>query len=159
MKTLRLLFLLIVAMIYTSCGTHQAESYYDYKSKVIGSELDGSYTIRAWGRARNAADAYVQAQKQAVYDIVFNGVDAASSSQSNLKPLLLEVNAKTKYSEYFDRFFRDGGEYTKYCSMKEKRVYTTKYSRTNSQTLSQTTVCVFRSKLKAKLIEDKILKQ
>ena len=159
MKAIRFFFLLAVTIIYVGCGPHQSEAYYDYKSKVIGSELDGSYTLRSWGRARNEADAYVKAKKQAVYDVVFNGADAASSGQSNLRPLLLEVNAKTKYTEYFDKFFRDGGEYLQYCSPKEKRDFSTKYYRTNSQALCQTTVCVFRSKLKAKLIEDNILKQ
>lgn len=158
-KVIRILILIAIVAIYSGCGTKKSEAYYDYKTKVIGSELDGSYTLRAWGRARNEVDAYAQAQKQAVYDVVFNGVDAASSSQSNLRPLLLEVNAKTKYSEYFDRFFRDGGEYTKYCSAKEKQSSTTKYYRTDSQALCQTTVCVFRSKLKDKLIKDNILKQ
>ena len=159
MKKIGVFLVTILFACLFGCGPTKSESYYDYKTKCIGSELDGSYTLRSWGRARNEADAYVQAKKQAVYDVVFNGADAASSGQSNLRPLLLEVNAKTKYTEYFDKFFRDGGEYLQYCSPKEKRDFSTKYYRTNSQALCQTTVCVFRSKLKAKLIEDNILKQ
>lgn len=158
MKRISVFFATILFVCLCGCGPTKSESYYDYKTKCIGSELDGSYTLRVWGRARNEADAYQQARKQAVYDVIFSYIDAASSGQSNLIPLLLEVNAEKKYSTYFDRFFRDGGEYLKYSSMKEKRDFSTKYYRTNSQALCQTTVCVFRAKLKEKLIEDKILK-
>lgn len=147
----------------TSCGTQKTQAYYDYDSKVIGTELDGSYTIRAWGRARNAMDAYTQARKTAVYDVIFNQIQFATgtapSSSGVLRPLLMEVNAKTKYEDYFNAFFTRDGEFEKYCSMKEKRLFSTKYQKTDAQTQAQVTVCVYRSKLKAKLIEDGILKQ
>ncbi|MBQ9440133.1 MAG: hypothetical protein IJU35_06060 [Paludibacteraceae bacterium] len=153
------LCLLVVLTMVGCVGKRQSQAYYDYKSKVIGSELDGSYTIRAWGRARNSTDAYVQAQKTAVYDVIFNGVQAATTSQRNLNPLLFETNARDKYEDYFNAFFADHGEYKNFCSMKEKRVVTSHFKRTDAQTLCETTVCVFRSKLKQKLIDDGILKQ
>ena len=54
----------VLMAVLTACGTQRSQAYYDYESKVIGTELDGSYTIRAWGRARNGVDAYVQASRQ-----------------------------------------------------------------------------------------------
>lgn len=163
MKTSRLYLLAIVAaLLLTGCGSRRSQAYYDYKSKVIGTELDGSYTIRAWGRARNAADAYEQARKQAVYDVIFSDIQVETgtmpSSSGILKPLLLEVNAKEKYETYFNAFFADGGEFEKYCSLKEKRVLSSNYAKTDAQTVAQVTVCVFRDQLKKKLIEDNILK-
>lgn len=154
-----LVSLLVVVTMVGCVGKRSSQAYYDYKSKVIGSELDGSYTIRSFGRARNAVDGYVQAQKQAVLDVIFYGVQAATTGQRDLKPLLFDMNARDKYEDYFNAFFADKGEYTNYCSMKEKRVLTTNYNRTNAQTLVETTVCVFRSQLKQKLIEDGILKE
>lgn len=151
--------LLLVATTFISCGAKKSQAYYDYKTKCIGTELDGSYTLRSWGRARNAADAYVQAHKQAVYDVLFTGVEPASNGQSYLKPLIFEPNAREKYEDYFNAFFADGGEYKKFASIKEKRVLSSNYARTDVQSICETTVCVWRTKLRAKLIEDGIIKK
>ncbi|HOG35747.1 MAG TPA: hypothetical protein PK984_00095 [Paludibacteraceae bacterium] len=158
MKLKRVFYFGVLLFIFSACGSHKSQTYYDYKTTLIGSELDGSYTLRSWGRARNAADAYVQAHKQAVFDIIFTGVQPASGNLQALKPLLLEVNAREKYQDYFDVFFADNGPFTKFSSIKEKRVFTTRYDRTQAQTVSETTVCVWRAKLRQKLIEDNILK-
>lgn len=158
MRKLYAIFVALISLILIDCGQQKSQAYYDHKSKLIATEMDGTYTIRAWGRARNAVDAYVQARKQAVSDVLFNGVEAATSNLINLKPLLLEVNAKEKYEDYFARFFVDGGEFEKYASMKERRVMSSRYARTDTQTVVQVTVCVDRLALKNKLIEDGILK-
>ncbi len=145
-----------------SCGSRKSQAYYDQKSKVIGTELDGSYTIRAWGRARNAADAFVQAQKQAVYDVIFTEIQFVSgqapSSSGVLRPLIYEVNARQKYEDYFNAFFADGGAYKQFSSLKEKRDFSTNYSKTDTQTTAQVTVCVKRTELKQRLIADGIIK-
>ena len=161
-KSIAILSLGVLMALFAGCGAHRSQAYYDYESKVIATELDGSYTIRAWGRARNAADAFVQAQKTAVYDVIFNQIQwatgTASSTSGVLKPLLLEVNAKQKYEEWANVFFADGGDYKKYCSLKEKRSLSTNYQKTDAQTQAQVTVCVFRKELKERLIQDNILK-
>lgn len=158
MKKISILMIAVVAMLLTACGVHKSQAYYDYKSKLIATEMDGTYTIRSWGRARNAVDAYVQARKQAVSDVIFLGVQASSSNLTDLKPLLFDMNAKTRYEDYFNRFFADGGEFEKYASMKERRLMSSKYARTNTQSVAQVTVCVDRAALKQKLINDGILK-
>lgn len=158
MKRIQFFMAVLCVILLTGCGAYKSQAYYDYKSKLIGTELDGTYTIRSWGRARNAVDAYVQARKQAVKDVIFTGVQAESSNLTSLKPLLLDMNAEEKYEDYFAIFFADGGEFEKYASMKERRVMTSNYSRTEAQTLVQVTVCVNRVALKDKLIKDGILK-
>lgn len=162
MKKIMNIVLVAMLLLTAGCGSRKSQAYYDYKSKVIGTELDGSYTIRAWGRARNAADAYVQARKQAVYDVVFNEIQVETGTMAStsgvLRPLLMELNAKQKYEDYFNAFFADKGEFENYCSLKEKRVLSTNYSKTDAQTVAQVTVCVFRSQLKQKLIDDNIIK-
>jgi hypothetical protein len=76
-----------------------------------------------------------------------------------MRPLITELNAEEKYQDYFNNFFQDKGEFENYCSMKEKRILTTNYSRTDAQTLAQVTVMVKRSELKQKLINDQIIKK
>ena len=149
----------VVCMVLVSCGTHKTSAYVDFETKVIGSELDGSYTLRVSGRGRNAADAYVQAGKQAVYDVMFTLIPVQSGvAEKNLKPLLLEVNAKEKYEAYVNALLKDNGEYLEYMSMKEKRSLSSSYSKTNAQTVCVTTVCVYRNKLRERLVKDGIIK-
>ncbi|MCM1034779.1 MAG: hypothetical protein NC038_05820 [Paludibacter sp.] len=147
-----------MVIILSDCSVQRSQAYYNYESRIIATELDGSYTLRAFGKGRNAVDAYEEAQKQAVYDVLFNGVKSADSKVQPLRPLLTEVNAKEKYAEYFNVFFADNGAYKKYCSKKERRVLTSNFSRTDAQTMAEVTVCVFRSQLEKKLREDGILK-
>ncbi|MBQ8099943.1 MAG: hypothetical protein IJV55_02820 [Paludibacteraceae bacterium] len=160
MKTKSILSLLaaaVVAVLLAGCGAKRSQAYYDFKSKIIGTELDGSYTIRAWGRARNAADAAIQARKTAVYDVIFNGVESSVSSVQSLRPLLFEVNAKQKYEDYFNAFFADRGAYEQYCSQKETRLGSNRYARTDAQSVVEATVCVYRSELRKRLQADGII--
>src|SRR5574344_194746 len=112
--TLKTIVCVCALLALASCGAKKSQAYYDYKTQYIATELDGSYTVRSWGRARNAVDAYQQAHKQAVYDVIFTGLEPASSNLRPVKPLLLEVNARDKYADYFNTFFADGGAYTKF---------------------------------------------
>ncbi len=156
---IRLLLCLSVAALFSSCGAKKSQAYYDYKTQYIATERDGSYTVRSWGRGRNAVDALEEARKQAIYDVLFTGLQPSSSlNLSPVKPLLLEVNAKDKYADYFNAFFQDNGAYLEFCSVKERKWMTSKWTRAEGQSLCETTVCVFASKLKAKLQQDGILK-
>ena len=154
-----LLVMAIVALLVlvAGCGQQRSQAYYDYKSKVIASELDGAYTIRAFGRARNAIDAYDKAKKQAVRDVILVGVESSDATVKPLKPLILDMNAETKYEEYLNSFFAENGEWQNYCNLRQRRILTSNFSRTDAQTLAQVSVTVFRSELRKKLIADGII--
>ena len=131
--------------------------YHSFESECLGVELDGSETLRAWGRGKNRTDAIEQAKKNAVRDVLFKGV-AAGSRECSVRPLVTEVNAQERYAYYFNDFFRDGGEYLKYVSMEDKKTNSNMKTSNKTQISYSTTVRVLRSQLQQKLIEDKILK-
>lgn len=147
----------LMALLLVGCGQQKSQAYYDYSSRVIQNHADGSYVIRAWGRSRNATQSYDVAQIQALQDVIFNGVQAASGNIENLKPLCFDMNAKTKYEDYFNAFFASNGPWKKFVSMKDRRLMTSNYSRTDGQVLAQVTVTVYRADLKRKLQEDGII--
>ena len=153
--------LAIIAMlvVLAGCGARRSQAYYDYNSKIIASELDGAYTIRAFGRARNAVDAYEKAQKQAVRDVILLGVESSDATVKPLKALLLEVNAEQKYEDYLNAFFAEGGPWQNYCNLRQRRILSSNFARTDAQVVAQVSVTVFRNELKARLIADGILKQ
>lgn len=159
-RKLTLLAVVAVAMLLLAgCGSRRSQAYYDYKSKIIASELDGAYTIRAFGRARNGVDAYQKAQKQAVRDVILVGVESSDATVKPLKPLLLEVNAEQKYEDYLNSFFAEDGPWEQYCNLRQRRILSSNFSRTDAQVVAQVSVTVFRNELKAKLIADGVLKQ
>lgn len=154
--------LLIIGFAFASCGSKKtAAGNYTYKSECMGVELDGSQTIKAWGNGRNRADAVDQAKKNAVRDVIFFGINEGKS-ECNSKPLIFEVNAQEKYEDYFNNFFKDGGAYKNFISLRDERIFD-KLSRDKKQSRESVThgmiVRVLRSELKQQLLADGIIKK
>ena len=124
-KTVLIVCLMLVAGFWMVDITAQRNSnigYYTIEPECLGTELDGSVTLRSWGTGRNRFDAVDQAKKNAVRDVIFKGI-RKGSSECNPRPLLPEVNAEMKYEDFFNRFFSDkGGDYKKFCSGKDERL-------------------------------------
>ena len=76
---------------------------------------------------------------------------------SMAKPLVFDKNAREKYEDYFNAFFADHGEWTKYCSLKDRRLFSSTYQRTRTQMVQDVTVTVKRADLKRKLQADGII--
>lgn len=151
---------LVVAMaLIAGCGAKKSQASYDFKSKVLSSNYDGTYVIRTQVRARNAAIAFTDAQRKAMQEVIFDGVDAGSNGVEPLKPILFDMNARRKYEDYFAAFFRDGGEWTKYANLADKRAGTTTYKRNGVQSIETVTVTIDRKSLREKLIADGILEK
>jgi hypothetical protein len=134
---------------------------YNYKTECMGSEHDGSITVKAWGNGRSTSDALEQAKKNAVYDVVFKGIVEGQGTCSRI-PLLPAGNARIKNESYFNSFFRDGGEFLNYVSLQDER-YSDKWNRDGKGARQSITYGIIlriqRSELKEKLISDGILKQ
>jgi hypothetical protein len=96
-------------------------AYNTYKTECLGIEMDGSQTVKAWGTGRNRHDAVEQAKKNAVRDVLFNGI-TAGKPECQVKPVLPEVNVREKNEEYFNRFFADGGDFKKFISLRDERI-------------------------------------
>ena len=154
----KVLLLSAIIMIAAGCGTRVSQAYYDQKPQIIATELDGTYAITCWGTGRNADEALHELEKQAVYEVVFNGVASASSNIQPLKPLILTVNAKEKYADWSQKFFADGGEYLKYCSRHDRRAGSSKFYRTEHQVKCRGVVSVDVAGLKTALTLSGIIK-
>ena len=158
-QTILALAAVMVLSLLVGCGVKKSQANYDFKSKVLSTNYDGTYVIRTQVRARNAAIAFTDAQRKAVQEVIFDGVDAASNGVEALKPILFDMNARHKYEDYFAEFFRDGGEWTKYASLADKRTGTTTYKRNGVQSIETVTVTVDRKALRERLIADGILEK
>lgn len=152
--------LLLCGLLLVSCNNtrHGVVSYQPQPTECMGSELDGSYTVRAWGYGRYVGDAKEQAKKNAVRDAIFKGI-ARGQNGCEQRPVLTEVNAYEKYRDYFNRFFSDGGEYLQYISMEDRRPGSWQHFRQKGGITCSLVIRVEYAKLRAHLLEEGILKQ
>ena len=145
------------AVLFAGCGSRHSQVYYNMPSQVLSSTSEGTYVIRVQVRAKDAVIAFTDGQRKAVEEVIFKGVKAGSNGISDLKPLCFDLNAREKYEDYFNAFFRDGGAWTQYASLKDKRVGSTRYQRDGRQMVESVTVTVNRAGLKARLQADGII--
>lgn len=157
MKKLSFLLAITAMILFAGCGPRRSQAYYEKPSQVLSANYDGSYVIRVQVRAKDAAIAFTDGQRKAVEEVIFKGVKAGSNGISDLKPLCFDLNAREKHEDYFNAFFRDGGAWTQYASLKDKRVGSTRYQRDGRQMVESVTVTVNRAGLKARLQADGII--
>ncbi|HOK36522.1 MAG TPA: hypothetical protein PLR72_04630 [Paludibacteraceae bacterium] len=155
------MILFAISIVLISCNAQNKITWnYSYKTECLGIEMDGSQTVKAWGNGRNRLDAVEQAKKNAVNDVLFNGI-YEGKQDCEKRPVVAEVNARQKYETYFNKFFADDGEYKKYVSLKDERIGQ-KVSRDRKGARHSVThgvvVRVLRAELKQKMIEDGIIK-
>jgi hypothetical protein len=154
MKFKLILFALI---LITACAKKTNAVYYSYKTQCMSAELDGSQTLLAWGDGKDKSDAVEQAKKNAVNDVLFNGI-LEGKAGCNVKPLVPEVNARDKYDEYFNKFFADGGPYSTYINLLDEKSHSREKKKGNYSMTYSVTVRVLRPQLKERLIADGIIK-
>lgn len=160
-KIFKYLMAVVMIVSFVSCRKDtvlpSSAAHASFETTGIGSELDGSVTVRAWGKGKDKADALDQARKQAVYDVVFNGIKKGEGTY-NGRPLIFEVNAKEKYEYYFNRLFADNGEFEKYATFADENRKARMVAKNKGIENWSTIIRVERAKLKEKLIEDGIIK-
>lgn len=127
---------------------------YIYKTECLGSKLDGTIILKAWGNGKNKTDATRQAKKNALESVLFTVITDGKSDCDN-KPLLTEVNIQKKQETYFNVFFSDKGDYSNFISAENKKNKTDVKPARNGVTVG-IVVKVLKSELERKLITDGI---
>jgi hypothetical protein len=129
---------------------------YNYKTECLGSRLDGTLALKAWGNGSNETEALKQAKKNALEAVLFRGI-LDGKSDCDTKPLLTEVNVQEKNKSYFDAFFSDKGEYVNFIHVEKTDKKTVIMSSGNKITVGLV-VTVLKSDLKDRMIRDLITK-
>ncbi len=144
-------------MLGTLTGHAQRTATYQKQAiECLGVEGDGSQTVRVTGTGRNKADAVEQAKKDAVMAVIFTGIRGGLKG-CDARPLISEMDARDKYAEYFDIFFMDKGEYSKYVSLEDRKIRSNSKSTNKLFKNYRVTIRVLRSELRARLKADGLL--
>ena len=158
--TLLAIFVLTTNLCQAQHAQKNTSGNYSKETECLGVEMDGSQTVKAWGFGNGKKDAIEQAKKTAVRDVLFKGI-RSGKDECNQKPVVNEVNAQEKYEDYFNKFFADGGAYTKFISMKDETIKMGAKDRKSATDGTQygVVITVKRAELKKQLLADNILKQ
>lgn len=148
-------FLLIGVIGLKSCSSTKSNSaYYTYETECIGSSLNGTQTVKAWGKGLDKKTALENAKKNALNEIIFQGLHKGDRGCQK-KPIISEVNARVKYDYYFDRFFSE--IYSGFVTIpKKSKLETSKYEQGY---LTAVTLSIQIADLKQQLFDDNIIKQ
>lgn len=156
----KILILVGINLLLFSCNglKRNNSGFYTNQAECLGTEYDGSVTIRAWGKGKNRFDAIEQARKEAVKTILFTNMRNSSQPGCDLMiPLLNSENYLQTHSTFFNEFFKDAGPYEQFVSSKDEAIATKVRKKSKSEVTFGVVVRVKRSELKKYLTENKII--
>jgi hypothetical protein len=134
----------------------ETAAYHDYQIECLGTNIDGTQTLKIWASGSNRADAIEQAKKTAVYEVTFSGIKSGSTS-CNAYPVIDEANAVKKYEDYFNKFFSNGGAYKKYVSIQNQEKSDMEELKGKDRSIFGIIVNVNRSELRKHFEKDNII--
>lgn len=148
-----------VTMLLTSCGSKkkvvETAAYREQPTECLGKSMDGTLTLKVWAKGTSRMEAIREAKKKAINEVLFQGI--AGGGDCNTYPLVDAPNARTKYEQYFNKFFTDGGGFKKFADEVEKRSEADNFQGANSQQVYGVVLKIDRPALKKRLQKDKII--
>lgn len=130
---------------------------YTHEIECMGSELDGSITLKTWGKGKNRADALEQARKEAINSVLFIGI-RNGKPDCDSRAILNAPNIRENKADYFNNFFKDGGDYIKFASSKDESFGKKEKAKgRDGDVMFGFVIRVLKSDLKKQMIKDGIL--
>ncbi|MDX2195654.1 MAG: hypothetical protein NW207_04495 [Cytophagales bacterium] len=129
---------------------------FTYEVQCLGADMGGMYTVKAFGRGNSRKDAIEDGFKQALYAVIFKGVTLGKPG-CDARPLVNVPNAEETYEEYFNNFFKDGGEYKMYLTEDDTPNKDTKKEKKGSEDVYSVIATIKVSELKKALINKGII--
>jgi hypothetical protein len=154
----------IILMLFTSSlllvgckAKSKIGANYSHEIECLGSELDGSVTLKSWGKGKNRNDALEQAKKEAINAVLFTGI-RNGKQECDSRPILNAPNIRENKADYFNNFFKDEGDYKKFASNKDESFgKKEKETGRDGDVMYGYVIRVMRSDLKKQMITDGIL--
>ena len=88
-----------------------------YEIECAGNGVQGTSLVKVWTYSKSAKIAERQAMKNAVHGIIFKGFASTKPGCVSQRPLVTKVGAEEEFSDFFNLFFDDNGDFRKYVSV------------------------------------------
>lgn len=152
-----IIIILFVLLTQPSWAQKNISGNYTHEIECMGSELDGSMTLKTWGKGKNRADALEQARKEALNAVLFVGI-RNGKPDCDTRPILNAPNIRENKADYFNTFFKDGGKYKNFVSNKDESFGKKERAKErDGEVMFGFIIRVMRSELKKQMITDGIL--
>ena len=120
MKKLLLLAAVLLVVAGASASSRKLKNSdtqkFQYEIEGVNNGLQGSYLVKVWSySARPKAD-FETSKKNAVHGVIFKGYAGTQNARPQ-RPLIADPGTELEHAEFFDLFFKDGGEYNKYVTI------------------------------------------
>ncbi len=158
-KLIKIISCVVIPVIF-SCNTSKyIDGNYSFETECLGVKMDGSQTLKSWGSGRTKSEAFEQAKKNAVRDVLFKGI-RKGKTECSLKPVIVTVNAQENNESYFNSFFAKNGHFNEYVTgYRSKSNFNIFKERKQSDEYITCIIVVDveRSRLREKMIIDQII--
>ena len=156
----KLVLFLFFTSLFAACAQKKKTTapFLKYEVECMGTEMDGSQMVKAYGKGKNKLDAIEQAKKVAIEAVLFKGV--RSGEGCNPQPLIPNPNARKQNETYFNKFFSDGGIFQNFIYMgdSQDRYIEVKQS-TSKEVVYGVVMTIKTTQLKDELIKKGIIEK
>jgi len=133
MKNLKFILLTSICLFAFSYGFSQSKKksnqytqQFRYDITCESEGVQGSYIVKVWSYCKKSKPAVAteQSRKNAVHGVIFKGVSGIGQKCQSQRPLAPDPTIEHQHSDFFKKFFSDGGDWQKYvsASMRTDRV-------------------------------------
>jgi hypothetical protein len=117
-------FLLLAAALFVVVGASAASrklknsdtEKFQYEIEGVSNGSQGTYLVRVWSYSSKTKLDVEISKKNAVHGVIFKGY-AGTKDVRPQRPLIAAPGAEVEHADYFNLFFKDGGEYNKYVTI------------------------------------------
>lgn len=89
---------------------------FQYEIEGVSNGAQGTYLVRVWSYSGKTKLDVEISKKNAVHGVIFKGY-AGTKDVRPQRPLIAAPGAEVEHADYFNLFFKDGGEYNKYVTI------------------------------------------
>jgi hypothetical protein len=115
----------ILALIMNSVAYSQSESdanKWNYELEGVSKSRDiGTYVVKVWCYTKKPKIDYNIAKKNAIHGLIFRGY-LKNGNLPALPPISNVPGLEQTQKDFFDQFFRDGGDYLKYVALSNENL-------------------------------------
>lgn len=107
-------------LFFTATNVNAApkeEKAHRYDIECAGTGTDGNYLVKVWSYVKGPKKATTEVVKRnAIHGVIFRGFQGKQGCTSQ-RPLVKSPAVEEEKADFFERFFADGGAYSKYASL------------------------------------------
>lgn len=122
MKKLFFLLLVSIGAISANAQNNSDIREWTYEIEGVSQSRDvGTYIVKVWSYTKKPKIDYDIAKRNAIHGIIFRGY-LKKGNLPALPPISNAPGLEQTQKDFFDQFFRDGGDYLKYVAISNENL-------------------------------------